>query len=206
MWRLYGQAVEGFTMEWDKYGFVDETEIRIAAWIALAFALLSFYFVVFNWNFNLGFVTVWIIWLDFVLKVFVWPDFSIFWRITRLFLKWKEKIMVWSVQKKFAWSIGVVLSTFVMFCMLILSWYTACSHPEVLSIIEMINNNVANNALIAMPMNPAILACALCIIFMFLESVFWICVGCKMYKFLVKKGVMKKVPHQNCVNWACEIK
>jgi len=200
MWKLYWRPVEWITQKWDKYWFVDETEIRIAAWIALVFALLSFYFVVLNWNFNLWFVTVWIILLDFVLKVFVWPDFSIFWRITRLFLKWKEKNMVWSFQKKFAWSIGVVLSTFVMFCMLILSWYTACSHPEVLSIIEIINNNIANNVLIVMPMNPAILACILCIIFMFLEAVFWICVGCKMYKILVKKWIMKKIPHQNCVN------
>lgn len=205
MWKLYGQAVKWITQKWDKYGFVDETEIRFSAWLALVFALLSFYFVMFKWNFDIAFFTVWIIWLDFILKVFISPDYSIFWRIVRLFLKNKKKHMVWSVQKRFAWSIGFLLSTFVIYCMLLLSWYMPSTNPQVMYIIEMINTNIANNALIVIPKNPAILACILCIVFMFLESVFWICVGCKMYKNLVKMWIIKKVLHQNCVNWACEI-
>ena len=205
MWKLYGKPVEGITQKWDKYGFVDEVEIRFSAWLALVFAIISFYLVMFKWNFDLAFFTVWTIWLDFVLKVFIWPDFSIFWRIVRPFLKAKEKIWVWSVQKRFAWSIGFFLAIFVIFCMLLLSWYIESTNPSVLAIREQINANLASNALIVIPMNPAILACVLCMFFMFLESVFGICVGCKMYKNLVKKGIMKKIPNQNCVNWSCEI-
>ncbi|MDQ7009881.1 MAG: DUF4395 domain-containing protein [Candidatus Gracilibacteria bacterium] len=203
---MYGKFVEGTGNKTDKYGFVDETEIRIAAGLSLVFALLSVYFVIFKGNFNVGLFIVGIIWLDFVLKVFISPDFSIFGRIVRLFIKGKEKIWVGSVQKRFAWSIGLVLSTFVIFCMLLLSGYIESTNPSVLAIMEQISTNITNNALIVLPMNPAILACVLCIVFMFLESVFGICVGCKMYKNLVKKGIMKKIPGQNCVNGACEIK
>ena len=205
MWKLYGKPVEWITISWDKYGFVDELEVRIAAWLSLIFALISFYFVMFRWNFDSAFFTIWIIWLDFVLKVFIWPDFSIFGRIVRPFIKAKEKIWVWAVQKRFAWSIGFVLATFVIFCMLLLSWYMWSTDPSVLAIMEQINANLSSNALIILPMNPAILACVLCIVFMFLEAVFGICVGCKMYKNLVKKWIMKKIPHQNCINWSCEI-
>ena len=161
MIKLYGQAIKWITKKWDKYGFVDETEIRITAWIALVFAIISFYLVMFKWNFDLAFFTVWIIWLDFALKVFIWPEFSIFWRITRLFIKKKEKIWVWAVQKRFAWSIGFALATFVIFCMLLLSWYIWSENPSVLAIMEQITTNLTNNALIIIPMNPAILVCIL---------------------------------------------
>jgi hypothetical protein len=156
---MYWKEIKHLSNKWDKYGFVNETEIRVAAWIALAFSLLSIYFVIFKWNFNVGLFIVWIIWLDFMLKVFISPDFSIFWRITRLFIKGKKKIMRWSVQKRFAWSIGVVLSTFVMFCMLLLSWIIESTNPWVLSLMQQISTNITNNALIILPMNPAILAC-----------------------------------------------
>ena len=202
---MYWERLEWISKEWDKYGFVNEVEIRLAAGLALIFAIISFYLVMFNWDFDTAFYTVWIISLDFILKFFIWPDYSIFWRIVRPFIKNKEKIWVWSVQKRFAWFIGVILSVFVIFCMLLLSWYMETTSPEVLYMIDQISNNIANNKLIVLPMNPAILACILCIIFMFLESVFWICVGCNMYKKLVKKWWMKKHEWQNCINWACEV-
>ena len=202
---MYWKFIKGIGSETDKYGFVDETEVRIAAWIALIFALVSFYLVMLRWDFNTAFFTVWTIWLDFVLKVFIWPDFSIFGRVVRLFLKKKEKVWVWSVQKRFAWVIGVVLSTFVLYCMLLLSWNIESTNVTVIAIIEQISTNITANALIVLPMNPAILACVLCIVFMFLESVFGICMWCKMYKKLVKKWIMKEHKWQNCVNGACEI-
>ena len=199
------KKIKNLSDKWDKYGFVDETEVRIVAWLALVFALISFYFVMFRWDFNTAFITVGIVWLDFMLKVFIWPNFSIFWRITRLLIKKKEKIWVWAVQKRFAWVIGVLLSTFVLYCMLLLSWNIESTNPSVLAIIEQISINIGQNSLIVLPMNPAILACVICIIFMFSESVFGICVWCKMYKILVKKWIMKEYKGQNCVNWVCEI-
>jgi mannose/fructose/N-acetylgalactosamine-specific phosphotransferase system component IID len=59
-------------------------------------------------------------------------------------------------------------------------------------ILEGIRSNIANNALIVTPMNPAIIACILCIVFMWSESVVGYCVGCHIYAWLVKKGWMKE--------------
>jgi mannose/fructose/N-acetylgalactosamine-specific phosphotransferase system component IID len=47
--------------------------------------------------------------------------------------------------------------------------------------------NIAQNALIVLPMNPTIIVCLLCIVFMWLESVVGYCVGCHIYKWLVTK-------------------
>jgi hypothetical protein len=49
-----------------------------------------------------------------------------------------------------------------------------------------------------------IFVCLICIIFMALESLFGICAGCYLYAFLVKKGLMKERPNQNCPNGVCE--
>ena len=202
---MYWEKLKWITQKWDKYWFVNEVEIRYAAWLSLIFALFSFYLIMIKWNFDLAFFTIWTIFLDFVLKVFIDPKYSIFWMIVRPFIKNKPKLMVGAVQKRFAWSIGLILSLFVIYCMLLLSWNLETTNVEVLSKIELLNQNIINGKLFVIPMNPAIIACFLCIIFMFLESVFWICVGCKMYKNLVKKGIIKKIPNQNCMNWACEI-
>ncbi len=53
------------------------------------------------------------------------------------------------------------------------------------------------------PFTPLLVACAICIIFMFLESVIGYCVGYKIYLVLIKKGIIKKVEGQNCANWIC---
>jgi len=202
---MYWNEVKYLSNKWDKYGFVNEIEIRIAAGLTLVLALSTFFLVMLKWEFKIWLATVWIIWLDFILKIFIWPNFSIFGSITRIFIRKKEKIWVGAVQKRFAWGIGLALSTFVIYCMMLLGWFIETTNPQVLNIIEQISINIANNKFIVLPMNPAILACVLCIVFMFLESVFWICVGCKIYKNLVEKWIMKEYKWQNCINWACEI-
>jgi|GEM_PF-2979517 len=59
-------------------------------------------------------------------------------------------------------------------------------------ILEATRVNLANGALIAAPMNPAVIACLLCIVFMWSESVVGYCVGCHIYSWLVRKGWMKE--------------
>ncbi len=203
---MYWKEIEWVSQKWDKYGFVNETEIRIIAWVTLVLALTTFFLVMLKAQFIIALFMVWLIWIDFVLKIFIWPEFSIFGIIVRPFIKNKEKLWVWAVQKKFAWIIGFILSTFVIYCLLLLSWILESSNSEVLAIIEQIKVNIVNGSFIILPMNPAILACVLCIIFMFFEAVFGICVWCKIYRFLVSKNIMKEYEWQNCINWACETK
>jgi hypothetical protein len=65
-------------------------------------------------------------------------------------------------------------------------------------ILEGIRANLAQGSLI-------VIACLLCIIFMWSESVVGYCVGCSLYAWLVKKGWMKSYKWQNCADGNCSI-
>jgi len=128
---------------------------------------------------------------DFVLKL-ISPQLSLFGSLVRIFLKRGEEIWVGAVQKRFAWSIGLVLVGFVLFCILMLGGYTGMVNPVMQAIWDGTASNIASGALIVTPMNPTIFACLLCIVFMWSESVVGYCVGCHVYGWLVRKGWMKE--------------
>lgn len=202
---MYWTELKWITKSWDKYWFVNETEVRISTWITLVMGLFSLFFVLFKWEFDITLYLVWLIWLDFLLKVFIWPKFSIFGSLVRPFIKKKEVVMVWAIQKRFAWSIGLFISTFVVFCVLALWWYLWTTDPNLAFMINIIETNISNNAFVVVPMNPTIPACLLCITFMWSESVVGYCVWCSIYWFLVKKWWMKEYKGQNCIDWKCKI-
>lgn len=202
---MYWKFVETLSKKDDKYGFVNEVEIRVATGVSFVLAFFAFFLVVLKGEFMISFALIGLIWFDFVLKVFISPKISIFWNLVKLFTKNKAPIWVGAVQKRFAWSIGLFLSSFVMFCMLVLGKYLEVSVPEVLQMLGTIEANIKNAEFIVTPFNPAILACGLCLVFMWLESVAWYCVGCKLYLWLVKKWWFKGYAGQNCVNGECEI-
>lgn len=202
---MYWTFVEKLSNKNDKYGFVNEHEIRIATWITLVLWLFSLFLVLFKANYQIPLFLVSTIWLDFVLKVIISPKLSIFWNITKLFVKKREPLWVWAVQKRFAWSIGLIISSFVIFCLLILWKYTDITNPVIEQIWQTTSINLQNGELIVTPMNPAIMACVLCLIFMWFESVVGYCIWCSIYVWLVKKWWVKKYKWQNCANDICEI-
>lgn len=193
----------------DKYGFVNENEVRIATGMTLVMWLFSLFLVLFRAEYEIPLVLTIIMVADFVLKVLFGPRFALFGSFVRLFLDRKKAVRVWALQKRFAWSIGIFLSAFVLYCLLILSWHMApAAWPQteaVQSIRAMTQTNIAAGKLIVAPMNPAIIACVLCIVFMWFESVAGYCVGCAMYRWFVKKWWFKKHPNQNCVGDVCKI-
>ncbi len=206
---MYWTPLPDISKPHDKYGFVDEREIRIATGIMMILWLFSFFLVVFKAEFQIPLILVSIMVIDFLARIFISPKLSLFGSFVRLFLKKKDAIWVGSVQKRFAWSIGLILSSFTLYCILLLWEYIAPSPGlqmvAVTGILAWIEQNLAQGSLIVMPMNPTIIACLLCIVFMWSESVVGYCVGCSLYAWLVKKGWMKKYPGQNCVNNICNI-
>lgn len=206
---MYWTYVPHLSHKNDKYGFVDEREIRIATGITLVLGLFSFFLVLFKAEYNIPLILVSVIVLDFAIKVFLSPKLSIFGSFVRIFLKKGEEVWVGAVQKRFAWSIGIFLTAFVIYCILLLGQYIMpMEWPQmhaVSAILETTRQNIANWTLIVTPMNPTLFACFLCIIFMWSESVVRYCVGCHIYKWLVKKGWMKAHRWQNCANGICEI-
>ncbi len=206
---MYWISLPNISEKWDKYGFVNETEIRISTGITLVLWLLSLCLVLLKAEYSIPLIFVSLIVTDFILKVFISPQLSIFGMFVRLFLKKWTEIWVGAVQKRFAWSIGILLSSLVLYCILLLGGYVTPADWQqmiaVSGILEATQANIANGVLIVTPMNPTIIACLLCIIFMWSESVVGYCVGCSIYAWLVRKWWLRGYKNQNCVGGTCEI-
>ena len=101
--------------------------------------------------------------IDFLMKVVIGTRFSPISIIANWVVRAQTPEYVGAIQKRFAWSIGLVLSG----TMVLLVWVLGVTGPINFSI------------------------CMLCLTFMFLETSFGICVGCKMYNFLLAHGIVK---------------
>lgn len=168
------------------YGFVNETAIRVGAGIMFTIGLFTFLSVYYAGKYELVLIIVWIFWLDFVLKV-INPQFSIIGNIAKFLVRHKEPVWVGAIQKRFAWMIGLMMSSVVF--------------------VALINRVVIHHNLHYIPetISWPMYFCIVCLAFMWLESVLWRCAGCKIFEFLVKHGIMKNKDHQNCPDGECEL-
>jgi hypothetical protein len=117
--------------------------------------------------------------LNFALGVLVGPKVMPTFALARL-LTWRQQpLWVGAVQKRFAWSLGLALS---------------------LSIFGLSFELMAD----ASWFNAVCRLCLICILFLYLESAFGICVGCQLYKLALR---LKLVPRPeivpNCTGDAC---
>lgn len=152
----FGENVEGFTIP-----VLNEREIRAASGIMFVYALLSFLFIAFKGNFVVAKFFVLSFIIDFIVRVFVNPKYSPMLILGRMIVKNQTPEYVGAPQKKFAWKIGIGLSS-TMFVLL----------------------NVFNTFSIFTG-----LICLICLIFLFFESSFGICLGCIFYKYFTKEPV-----------------
>jgi len=90
---------------------------------------------------------------DFIIRVFINPEFSPTLIIARLIVRNQTPEYVGTAQKKFAWIIGVVLSATMFVFFIIVNAFSPITG----------------------------ITCLICLIFLFFESVFGICLGCKFY-------------------------
>lgn len=138
---------------------LNEREIRAAAGIFFLFVFASIQRVVYLWDYTLLRYVVTFFLIDFFLRVVVSPRFSPSLIIGRLIVRNQTPEYVGAEQKKFAWIVGLILGG-IMFTSL----------------------NVLN---IHSPITGMI--CMICMLFLFFESVFGICIGCKMYPYIYGK-------------------
>jgi hypothetical protein len=110
--------------------------------------------------------------IDFFIRVLINPRYSPTLIMARWMVNNQTAEYVGAPQKRFAWAIGLVLATFMMFLVVI--------------------NDVRG------PIN--MITCLVCLILLFFESAFGICVGCKLYNLFNKKKA------QLCPGNVCEIK
>lgn len=151
---------------------LNEREVRAAAGLLFLFLFISTQRVVYLWDFTmLKFVSTFFLG-DFILRVFVSPRFSPSLILGRLIVRNQTPEYVGAEQKKFAWLIGVILGVIIFISMNIFN-----IHSPITGII-----------------------CTTCLLFLFFESAFGVCLGCKIYPW-----VYRKKP-QLCPGEVCEVK
>ena len=159
----YGEKVDGYDVL-----VLNEREARAGAGILFAIGLLSLMnavalgHVIVTKSF-ISFFT-----LDFLIRV-IQPRYSPSLLIGRFFVQNQRPEYVGAAQKRFAWSIGLLLAI-PMFYLLVIHFQP----------------------------NPIkVLVCILCLTLLFLESAFSICLGCKLFE-LFKKDPVTHCPGGVC--------
>lgn len=137
----------------------NEREVRAAAGLLFLGAMIAFMNALLVQNFDILKVFVVIFFLDFTLRLFVNPRFAPSMILGRFFIQNQKPEYAGAPQKKFAWWIGWVMAFIMMWVVVVF---------EIRGTFNLI-------------------MCTMCLTFLFCESVFGICIGCKMYEFFTHK-------------------
>ena len=151
---------------------LNEREIRAAAGILFLATFLSLLFILFRGNFIPIKFVIPFFFADFVVRVGLSPRFSPTLILGRLIVGNQTPEYVAAEPKRLAWIIGVALSATMFVFMVLMNTY-----GPVTGII-----------------------CIVCLVFLFFEAAFGICLGCKFYRL-----VYRKAP-ELCPGEVCEVK
>jgi len=151
----FGEIVDGYDIP-----VLNEREARAGAGILLLPAMFSFFnaYLTHSFYFTKIFVTLFM--LDFFIRIFINPKYAPSLILGRFFTKKQTPEYVGAPQKRFAWSIGFVLSV-IMFVIIVLL--------EIMTPIK-------------------IVICLVCIGLLFSETAFGICLGCIIYHQVYSKS------------------
>ena len=151
---------------------LNEREIRASAGILFLFIFMSLMLVIFKQNFLLIKYVITFFLTDFIIRVFVNPKYSPTLIIGRLIVSRQNPEYVGAQQKKFAWIIGIILASIMFIFFVIVNAFSPITG----------------------------IICLICLIFLFFESAFGICLGCKFYSIFYKEKA------QYCPGEICDVK
>jgi hypothetical protein len=151
---------------------LNEREIRAAAGILFLATFTSLLFILFKGNFIPIKYVIILFLTDFIIRVFINPRFSPTLIFARLIVRNQTPEYVGAAQKKFAWIIGVVLAATMFIFFIIVNAYSPITG----------------------------IICLICLVFLFFESAFGICLGCMFYPLFFKNKV------QYCPGEVCDVK
>jgi hypothetical protein len=149
---------------------LNEREARAGAGILFLVAIVAFMNAWFHGDFGPTKLVVIAFFTDFLIRVFINPKYAPSLVLGRIAVRRQQPEYVGAPQKRFAWLIGLVLAA----CMMYL----------------VVFHNVRG------PVN--LLICALCLLLLFFESAFGICIGCAIYNLFNKERA------QLCPGKVCE--
>lgn len=162
----------GETVEGYSIPVLNEREIRAAAGILFFFTFLSLLLILLKGNFLMIKYVITVFLIDFIIRVFINPKYSPTLIISRWIVGRQIPEYVGAAQKKFAWIIGVALSATMFVLMVIVNSYSPITG----------------------------IICLICLVFLFFESVFGICLGCLFYNLVYKEKA------QHCPGESCAVK
>jgi hypothetical protein len=151
---------------------LNEREIRAAAGILFLIMFISVLLAVLKSDFLMLKYATTIFLTDILIRVFINPKYSPFLIIGRLIVRNQVPEYVGAKQKKFAWIIGIILASTIF----------------ILQVVVNARSPITG------------LICLICLIFLFFESAFGICLGCKFYPMFHKEKV------QYCPGEVCDVK
>jgi hypothetical protein len=134
---------------------LNERAVRAAAGILFLLGLISFMNAWLTGNFQPTRVFVLSFLMEFTVRIFVNPRFAPIMILGQWMVRKQEPQWCGAPQKRFAWAIGFVLAVVMLYLVVL--------------------NNVIG------PIN--LIVCSMCLILLFFETAFGICIGCKLYNF-----------------------
>ena len=151
----FGETVQGYGIP-----VLNEREIRASAGILFLVMFIGWMQILFRENFVMMKYIITLFLTDLMIRVFVDPRYAPTLILGRWIVGKQTPEYVGSAPKKFAWSIGLVLSSTMFILLVVLnstSFFTG-------------------------------IACITCLTFLFFESVFGICLGCLVYPWFHKES------------------
>ena len=148
---------------------LNEREIRAAAGILFLATSISFALIMSTNNFVPIKYVITLFLTDLIIRVFINPKFSPMLILGRLIVGRQTPEYVGAAQKKFAWIIGLVLSGTMFIFLVLVNAYSPITG----------------------------LTCIVCMLFLFFEAAFGICLGCKVYA-LFNKSKLQYCPGEVC--------
>jgi hypothetical protein len=136
---------------------LNEREIRAAAGILFLATFISLMLIINSTNFVPIKYVISIFLVDFIIRLFIQPKYSPILILARLIVSNQNPEYVGAAQKKFAWYIGLALSFTMFMLMVVFNTYSIITG----------------------------LVCLACLILMFFETAFGICIGCKIYNLVM---------------------
>jgi hypothetical protein len=177
--HTYGEIIEGLTID----GRVvhapvfDENQVRAAAGITMALGAVAFVYANFEKVFGPIKLVTTFFFIDFLIRAAVGLRYSPVGVVARVLVRRLEPQWTSAKPKRFAWTLGLVMS----FSMMIIT-----------------NINVHGT----LPRT----ICLICLALMWMESVLSLCLGCEIYGFLVRHGWRQRdEAFEICVGGACNI-
>ena len=150
---------------------LNERAVRASAGILFFLAIIAFMNAWLMGNFQPTRVFVVAFLIDFTIRIFINPRYAPSLIVGQWVVRKQQAEYVGAPQKRFAWAIGFVLALAMLYLMVL--------------------NNVIG------PIN--LIVCSACLILLFFEAAFGICIGCKIYNLFNKEKA------KLCPGGVCEV-